>query len=180
MRDLSVLRRLTAAGLACALLAAAIGGLAYAKPGGTSAQHSRASDLTCDLVLYATIPQPAPTAANFGSADCGKPFGHGVQEDSSTVTRTSLTTGSFTGPFKMYFDRGSVSGTYTMSFVTTLSPTFQITNVDYEGTLTVTAGTGKNKHVRGTGTITGNSKDAKKTLLQYKLKLTGIAPGSAR
>src|ERR1044072_4388548 len=68
--------------------------------------------ITCKLDLFATIPQPAATAANYGSTNCGKPFGFGVQKDSSSVTRSSLTTGVFEGPFKMFFDTGTIKGTF--------------------------------------------------------------------
>jgi len=139
-----------------------------------AAKRQQAKEISCALTLFATIKQPAPTAANFGPAKCSKPFGPGVQQDSSTTTRTSLTTGSFSGPFKLFFDRGTIKGRFTISFVTTLSPTNQITGVTYEGTLRVTGGSAAYRRVRGTGTVTGSSPDAVQTTLAYKLKLTGI------
>jgi hypothetical protein len=143
--------------------------------GPASSATKKAKDVTCDLTLFATIKQPAPTAANFGSAKCGRPFGLGVQQDSSKTTRTSLTSGSFTGPFKLFFNQGTISGTFTIGFVTTLAPaTYAITGVTYKGVLKVTKGTGKFRRVRGAGTVAGTSPDAVKTTLQYQLKLTGI------
>jgi hypothetical protein len=140
-----------------------------------AAATKKARNVSCRLALFAVIKQPAPTAANFGSARCGRPFGRGVQQDSSTVKRSSLTSGTFTGPFKIFFDRGTIRGTFAISFVTTFAPgTYAITGVTYKGTLKVTRGTGSYRRVRGSGTITGFSPDAVTTQLVEKLKLTGI------
>jgi hypothetical protein len=145
-----------------------------------SAAQAKTRRITCKLDLFATIPQPAPSAANFGTTKCGRPFGSGVQKDSSTVTRTSLTTGVFTGPFKMFFDTGTIKGTFKISFVTTLglpippSTAYRITGVSYTGTLKVTGGTGAWRRLRGTGTIVGTSPDAKRTALTERLTLRGF------
>ncbi len=136
--------------------------------------------ITCSLKLFATIPQPAPTAANFGTTNCRKPFGVGVQKDSSTVTRSSLTTGVFEGPFKMFFDTGTIKGTFRIAFVTTLGPPIapsplpSIAGVVYTGTVTVTGGTGAWRRIRGSGTVTGTSPDAKVTSLTERLTLRGF------
>jgi hypothetical protein len=138
---------------------------------------AQARNVSCGLVLFATIKQPASRAANYGSATCGTPFGRGVQSDSSTVKRTSPAAGTFTGPFKMSFDRGTISGSFSIAFVTMLAPaTYAITGVLYKGVLSVTKGTGAYRRVRGTGTVTGSSPDAVRTTLTYKLKLTGTRP----
>ncbi len=145
-----------------------------------AAATAKTRTVTCKLDLFATIPQPAPTAANYGSTSCGKPFGFGVQKDSSTVTRSSLTTGTFEGPFKMFFDTGTIKGTFKISFVTTLAPPVPpatlptIAGVVYTGTLEVTGGTGAWRRIRGTGTITGTSPDAKRTSLTETMKLRGF------
>jgi len=138
---------------------------------------TKKTDISCALTLFATIKQPAPTAANFGSARCSKPFGIGLQQDSSKTTRTSLNAGSFSGPFTMFFKRGTLKGTFTINFVTMLSSVYQITGVIYRGTLKVTGGTAAYRRVRGTGTVAGSSPDAVKTVLAYKLKLTGVRRG---
>lgn len=154
----------------CSLIAAAA--LATPAPAATKRKPKL---VTCNLTLFATIKQPAPTAANFGAANCGKRLGAGVQQDSSTVKRTSLASGTFTGPFKMFFDRGTISGTFSIGFVTMLAPaTYAITGVMYKGTLKVTKGTGAYRRVRGKGTLLGTSPDAVKTILAYKLQLTGL------
>jgi hypothetical protein len=141
-----------------------------------SAAARKTRNVACALTLFATIKQPAPTAANFGSARCSRPFGTGVQRDSSKTTRTSLTAGRFTGPFKLFFDRGTIRGTFRIRFVTMLSAAYQITGVVYRGTLRITGGTAAYRRVRGTGTIVGTSPDAVRTSLSYRMKLTGVPP----
>jgi hypothetical protein len=149
-------------------------------PAPAATKTAKARKVTCSLLLFATIKQPAPTAGNYGSAKCSRPFGRGVQEDSSTVKRSSPTSGTFTGPFRMYFDRGTIKGTFSIAFVTVLAPaTYAITGVLYKGVLKVTEGTGAFRRVRGTGTVTGTSLDAVKTTLTYTLKLTAIQPIAA-
>lgn len=167
MRPSIGLRRAALCGLATV---AALG----AGSGSATAVKTAKKQITCKLTLYATIKQPAPTAANFGATNCSPPFGSGVQRDSSTTTRASPLTGSFTGPFKMFFDRGSIHGTFTIAFVTTVDAALKITGVTYKGTLKVTGGSARNKRVRGTGTITGFSPDAVKTSLTEVLTLTGV------
>src|ERR1044072_5223292 len=102
----SALRRV-GLGAFAAIIAAGAAGAAL-----PSAATAATRKITCKLDLFATIPQPAATAANYGSTNCGKPFGFGVQKDSSSVTRSSLTTGVFEGPFKMFFDTGTIKGTF--------------------------------------------------------------------
>ena len=167
MRSSMHLRRAALCGMATA-------GVLGAGGGSATAVKTANERITCKLTLYATIKQPAPTAANFGSTTCSAPFGAGVQRDSSTTTRASPLTGSFTGPFKMFFDRGSIHGTFTIAFVTTVDASLKITGVTYKGTLRVTGGSARNKRVRGTGTITGFSPDAVKTNLTEVLTLTGV------
>jgi hypothetical protein len=165
----------TLRGMLAAVIAA--GAMTWALP---AVAPAKTRTVTCKLKLFATIPQPAPTAANFGSTNCGKPFGFGVQKDSSTVTRTSLTAGVFEGPFKMFFDTGTIKGRFRIAFVTTLAapvppatlPT--ITHVAYTGTATVTGGTGAWRRIRGSGTVTGESPDAKVTSLTETLTLRGF------
>lgn len=175
MRLTSRTRKVALVGLSIAVALTAAAG-----PAPAATKKAKARNVTCSLVLFATIKQPAPTAGNYGSAKCGKPFGRGVQEDSSRVKRTSPTSGTFTGPFKMSFDRGTIKGTFSIAFVTMLAPvTYAITGILYKGVLRITKGTGDYRKVRGTGTVTGASPDAVRTTLTYKLKLTGIQSGSA-
>jgi hypothetical protein len=161
-------------------LFALIATLAIAAALPATAAEAKTKKITCNLDLFAIIPQPAPTAANFGTARCGKPLGKGVQQDSSTVIRSSPTTGVFTGPFRMYFFNGTIRGTFKISFVTTIglpippSTAYRIVGVAYTGTLRVNGGTGAFKRLRGTGKITGTSPDARRTSLNEALTLNGF------
>jgi hypothetical protein len=167
----------TSAGLRGAALAIiAASAMTLALP---AASEAKTRKVVCKLDLFATIPQPAPTAANFGSTNCGKPFGFGVQKDSSTVTRTSALTGIFEGPFKMFFDTGTIKGRFKIAFVTSVgivppATTPSITHVAYTGSVTVTGGTGAWRRIRGSGTVTGESPDAKRTALTETLTLRGF------
>jgi hypothetical protein len=167
------LRPLSLATLVAALSVAALTTVAPAS-GKVAARAAKTKSITCNLTLFAIIPQPAPTAANFGTTKCTKPFGRGVQQDASVTTRTSPTTGSFTGPFKMFFNDGTIKGTFKIAFRTTLDAAYKLVAVNYAGTLKVTFGTGKFKKVKGTGTLSGVSPDAVKTALIYKLRLRGL------
>ena len=136
---------------------------------------SQPKNVTCNLWLHALIPQPAPTAANVGVVRCDQGIGWGAQRDSSVTTRTSPLTGSFTGPFTMYFEDGFLLGTFTINFVTTVGGNpLHITGVTYNGTVEITGGTGDYRRVRGSGTVTGFSPDAVDTQLTEKLTLTGL------
>jgi len=180
----SRLRSAAAVAVVSVLAAAAVTAPApaYRTPAHSSKapKKKKVTHVDCTLNLYAIIKQPAPTAANFGTTQCTKGLGSGVQQDTSTTTRTSPTTGSFTGPFKMFFDKGTLYGTFTISFVTTLEPlattppSFAIRGVAYTGTLTVTRGSGRYRHARGMGTLTGSSPDAVQTQLHERLRLTGL------
>jgi hypothetical protein len=179
------LRSAVAVGLSSVIAAAAVAAPASAvKPPitlpATAKKPRKPTHVSCTVNLWAIIRQPAPTAANFGTTRCSHGFGLGVQQDSSTTTRTSLTTGSFTGPFKMFFDQGTIYGTFTIGFVTTLAPPAPpatlptIAGVAYRGTLKVTRGSGRYAHARGGGTLTGSSPDAVQTRLDEHLMLTGL------
>ena len=80
----------------------------------------------------------------------------------------------------MFFDTGTIKGTFKIAFVTTLAPPVPpatlptIAGVAYTGTLQVTGGTGAWRRIRGKGTLTGTSPDAKVTSLTEKLTLSGF------
>jgi hypothetical protein len=121
-------RRLRLLSLSAFVAALSVAALTTVAPAGgkVTARAAKTMNITCDLTLFAIIPQPAPTAANFGTTTCTKPFGTGVQQDSSVTTRTSPTTRFFTGPFKMLFNDGTIKGTFKIAFKTTLNSAYKI------------------------------------------------------
>ncbi len=137
------------------------------KPGAKHAFNNK--QVSCELNLIAVKPPRTLTAENFGTIACDKKFlGEGVQHDSSTVTPTSQFAGHFTGPVKQFFDKGTLSGTFTINYVT--NP--ETLAVTYNGTIDLTKGTGRYRHLKGTGTLTGASPDAIRTKIQEELTLT--------
>ena len=121
--------------------------------------------ITCRATLIAVI-TPIDNAENFGNLKCSTPFGKGVQHDSAKITRPTPTTGSFNGSFKLFFNEGTLRGTYKTSFTATGG------KATYDGTMKVSSGTGDFLGVKGTGTMTGTSDDLVKTPMTEKLTLT--------
>ncbi|HEY0346172.1 MAG TPA: hypothetical protein VGC59_16080 [Solirubrobacteraceae bacterium] len=120
--------------------------------------------VTCKVTLVAT--KSSTTAAeNFGTLSCSAPLGKGVQHDTAKLTATSSTAGAYSGALTLFFDTGTLRGTYKTSF------TVANKTVTYTGTLKISSGTGDFKGVTGTGTITGSSSDAVHSTLTDKLTL---------
>ncbi len=134
-----------------ALLATAA--LAVGASSGASAHGKHQTNVTCSLALLAPGP-PNPSGIQFGFVACPRPFGKGLHYDAYTVSPTSPGHGTIAGKFKNYFDRGTTKGTFALSFAAT-SPM----NLAYTGTVTYTGGTGKFKHVKGSGTIQCTTSD---------------------
>ena len=128
-----------------ALMATA--GLAAAPLGGASAQGDKVTKLTCTLELNAQG-APNPSGTHFGFATCPKPFGKGLHYNSYTVTPSAPGQGSIAASFKNYYNLGTARGKAAMTFAAT-SPM----NITYKGTVTYTGGTGRFRHVKGSGTI---------------------------
>jgi hypothetical protein len=121
--------------------------------------------VTCKARLIAVV-TPIDNAENFGTLKCSAPLGKGVQHDSFKITRTSSTSGSFAGSFKLFFDTGTLRGSS--------KTTFDVTGgkATYDGTMKVSSGTGQYAGVKGTGTITGSSVDLVHTPVTETLTLT--------
>lgn len=128
--------------------------------------------VTCALNLIAVLPPRTTTAENFGTVDCGSPFGKGVQHDSSVVTGTpgNQLTGSFDGPFEQFFDNGKLSGHFHIDYTVSLPSRA----ISYVGTINVEAGTGLYARTRGTGTLNGGSTDAVHSSITEVLQLTRL------
>jgi hypothetical protein len=164
-----------AVAIAAIAAVAAVGlyaGFAEAGGGKHGAKHGKrgfkSKHVSCELKLIAVKPPRTIEAENFGTVACDKKFlGEGVQHDSSVVTPTSQFSGHFTGPVKQFFDKGTLSGTFTINYVT--DPTTLA--VSYDGTIDITKGTGRYRGLKGTGTLKGGSPDAIKSTIQEELTL---------
>jgi len=127
--------------------------LAASAGSGASAHGTNLTAITCTLDLFAQG-MPNPTGIQFGLVACPRPFGKGAHFDTLTVTPTGPGHGTIAASFKNYFDRGTRSGTAALTYAAT-SPM----NITYTGSVTYTGGTGKFKHLRGSGTIQCTSTD---------------------
>jgi hypothetical protein len=101
-------------------------------------------------------PNPAASKGHdFGIVTCPKPYGQGVQSDSFTVTPNAPpTTGKVKGPYKWFFDEGTVHGPYHLTY-SVISPTA----VTYTGTAQIAGGTGAFKHTKGSVKLNCSSND---------------------
>ncbi|MEA2222136.1 MAG: hypothetical protein QOH83_512 [Solirubrobacteraceae bacterium] len=118
--------------------------------GAGPAKHA---EVNCTFHLQ-TLAAPGASGEDFGTVDCPSGFGKGVQHDTLTVTPTSPTTATMTGPFKQFFDTGTIHGTIKLTASATSAGA-----VTYTGTAKVSGGTGAYKHVRGSAKVQGSSSD---------------------
>ena len=133
-------------------------------PAKTTKSTSATRQVKCKAALVATQ-LPIDTAENFGTLTCSVPFGKGVQHDTSTVTRTSNTAGTFAGGLKPFFNTGTLRGIYKASF------TVANRTITYTGTMKISSGTGDFQGVTGKGTLTGTSTDAVHSAITERLAL---------
>jgi hypothetical protein len=110
---------------------------------------------------------PASQGQEYGTADCGKVLGHGVQRDTFTVPDSGDTDARFT----MYFPTGSIHGTYVLSAQEGTFSGTNFTGTNYDGTLKVKGGTGAFAGAKGTGKMKCASGDGIHTTCTDKLKL---------
>jgi hypothetical protein len=163
------MKRTKAIAVALAIATAAILGPAAQAGMAKAAKAKKTETVTCDVRLT-TQSWPTATAPgeDFGTISCTGPFGDGIQYDTFTLNPETDTTGTAELRFKAYFDRGTVSGIWRADYEFT-GPTTAI----FEQRIEWTGGTGKFKHVRGTGTGTGIQEGLTGTVTQT-LQLTGI------
>lgn len=138
------MRRVTVIALMALLVAGATGAVAG---------HAKRGDCKIELESLA-----APTdreGTKFGTARCTGVLSKGVERVTFKALPTSPTAGTVTGAYKQYYDRGTVHGTFELTF--SIAPTGAVT---YSGGGTVDGGTGAYRRVRGTVTkLTCSSPD---------------------
>jgi hypothetical protein len=120
--------------------------------------------ITCKERLVATKAR-SQSAEDFGTVSCSAPLGKGVRHATAAFSATSQTAGSFSGALKLFYNTGTLRGTYKTSF------TVADKTVTYDGTLKISSGTGEFAGVTGTGTIAGTSPDAVHSSITEKMTL---------
>ena len=161
-------RRLQAAATAVVAGCVALGaGTALAAK--TTGKHSTVKPVVvrCNLTLSTTPPagsasvdQPPSQGSQYGNVSCpAKAFGGGVESDAFTVPDSGDTVGSYVD----YFHAGSIHGEFDLTPIeTTFDPSVNFLSESWQGTWTVTGGTGVYKGItekRGTGAISCTSPD---------------------
>jgi hypothetical protein len=133
------------------------------------ADSAKKVKVTCMLHLQTLAPSGIGRV-DFGTVACASVFGKGVQHDRLTVVLTSQTTGIAIGPFKQFFDTGTIHGR--MKLIASVASGGVVT---YMGTGKVSGGTGAYKHVRGSAKMVCRSPDGgTHTTCTSTARLTGI------
>lgn len=121
-----------------------------------SSQALQGKSFRCSLRVLSQTPTSLQ-GFDFGLVTCSEPFGKGVQFDTYTETVTAPKASAH-GPFTWFFADGTVHGTF--EFAGTFSSP---TTATLAGTLQLTHGTARFKHVHANGHITCTTTDAGKT-----------------
>jgi hypothetical protein len=130
----------------------------------TTTTTTTTKNITCRESLVATK-AAADNSENFGTVTCSTPFGKGVRHDTATLAAPVKTAGAFSGGLKLFFNTGTLRGTYHLNF-TILNKV-----VTYDGTVKISSGTGAFAGVTGSGTTAGTSDDGVHSTITEKLTL---------
>ena len=121
--------------------------------------------LSCKIVISTLIPKNdttvlagSATGYQSGSVDCPKSVGRGVTHDSFTQNDA----GSLSGPIQMWFNTGSVYGTYKLDVRPNLGPptSTSFASASYKGTVTVKGATGGLRGATGSGAMACTTADS--------------------
>ena len=128
---------------------------------GTAAGEDAGKPVRCAITLQ-TLAAPTDLKVDeYGSVRCDSVFGKGVQHDLAMITPTSKTSGSVAGRFKQYFDKGTVRGTFALTFGPDATGA-----VKFTGTARIASGTGAYARTRGTAAIACEPRDPATHLMQ--------------
>ncbi len=117
-----------------------------------AAHASRPQQTVCTLKTFDLTPT-AIRGEDFGVLKCPRSLGAGVQHNTSILTPTSATTGTFKGASTLYFSRGTVRSRFTLRY------TISASRITFSGTAKVTGGTAAFKGIKGSAKLTGTSRD---------------------
>jgi hypothetical protein len=153
------------------------GSLALGVVSASAAAPASVTKVTCKTSTGISVSQgdtavtpPVAKGIEYGPARCGKGLGNGVQ----TVVFNVPDSGDRVGQFQTYFATGTLRGKFTLipqpgSFSDT-----SFNETDYEGTMTITGGTGGFTGAKGTAKMVCKSIDGIHTTCTNRLKLTQL------
>jgi hypothetical protein len=169
-----VKRRICVAGAAVLCPLAFMVGSAGAAKSKTKTSANPGPKIVCSTKTSIMVPSgdnavlpPAQQGGEYGTASCAKPLGVGVQKDVFTVPASGDTVAKYT----LYFDTGTLHGTYDLTPTGGTSQNFLET--DWTGTMKVTGGTGAFKGAKGTGTMVCKTMDGIHSTCTDKLHVKG-------
>jgi hypothetical protein len=115
----------------------------------------------------------ASQGVQYGSINCGRRLGQGVEWTSFAIPDD----GDTVGVYKAYFDSGTIRGAFDLTPEEgSLGATGTgFTSVDYTGTVRLLGGTGAFAHVKGKGTSACNSPDGVHLTCTERLKISDPA-----
>jgi hypothetical protein len=178
-----IYRLVVATGIVSLIVGAALVPAASSKT--PKAHKQKPVAVTCRTSVSTQVPAgqtevipPESQGTNYGTADCPKLLGSGMEVDQFTVPDTGDTVGSFT----YYFDTGTIHGTFdlTPQEGSLGSTGTGFAETDYTGVVTVTRGSGIFAHYKGSGTSVCVSPDGVHMTCTEKLKITLPASASSK
>src|SRR5436190_21504820 len=100
------------AGVSAALTVASITSAAPQSSATRATKPASKPKIICRARMIAVL-EPGTSSENYGTVSCtGTAFGEGVQHDTAQLTRTSDAGASLAGHLKIFFNTGTLRGTY--------------------------------------------------------------------
>ncbi|MDQ6818496.1 MAG: hypothetical protein M3018_13985, partial [Actinomycetota bacterium] len=109
-----------------------------------AASAPKAKKVTCTFRIKSQSPPQALTGYDLGFVSCPGFFGDGLHWDSFTVTPAAPNV-TIHGPFKDFFNRGTIHGSFELHGT--------LTSATVSGPIKVLGGTGAFEHIRGHGRL---------------------------
>ena len=138
--------------------------VALGSSGAAARPGKKTTKLSCTSTSY-NVSYPQLSGLTFGILKCGKPFGDGVQQATTTTSVVGPKL-NVTGTLKNFYDNGTNHGTFKMS------GTFSPGTITASGSVNVTGGTRAYAHMKGKGALTCATTNAGKT---FECKVSGTA-----
>ncbi len=133
--------------------------------------------VSCKIKISTLIPKTGTTVLagsatgyQAGSATCAKPMSSGVTRDQFTLSDA----GNQSGPIQMWFNSGSIYGTYKLDVQPNLNPptATSFASASYKGTVTIKGATGSLLGATGSGTMKCTTTDSAHYACTAKIKIS--------